>query len=49
MLDRPERWDITEGTDGIRVCHRLVQEDDVVDYEDSDSDIWIGDDDIDST
>ena len=45
MLERPERWDITEGNDGVKICHRLVPEEDVVDYEDTDSDFWIGDND----
>jgi len=39
MLDRPERWDITEG-DG-RICHRLVAEDEVETYDTTDSELWI--------
>jgi len=41
MLDRPERWDITEGDDGGRVCHRLVPEDEVLSYETTDSEVDI--------
>jgi hypothetical protein len=41
MLDRPERWDITEGDDGGRVCHRLVPEDEVLSYETTDSEVEI--------
>jgi len=47
MVDRPERWDITENEDGGRVCHRLVAEDEVENYETTDSEVWIGYDDID--
>jgi len=47
MLDRPDRWDITESEDGGRVCRRLVMEDEVENYETTDSEVWIGNDDVD--
>lgn len=47
MADRPERWDVTEAEDGGRLCHRLVTEDEVEDYETTDSEVWIGNDDVD--
>jgi hypothetical protein len=47
MLERPERWDITFGEGGGRVCHRLVMEDEVENYETTDSEVWIGNDDVD--
>jgi hypothetical protein len=45
MLDRPERWDINPGEFGARVCRRLVAEDEVENYETTDSEVWIGNDD----
>jgi len=47
MLDRPERWDITEGEEGGRACHRLAMEDEMENYETTDSEVWIGNDDVD--
>ena len=46
MLDHPERWDITEGGEGGRVCRRLVPEDEVENYQTTDSEAWIGNDDV---
>lgn len=42
MLLRPERWNITD-MDGIRVCRKLVPEDEVEDYGTTDSEVWIDD------
>jgi len=47
MDDRPERWDITENENGGRMCHRLVAEDEVENYETTDSEVWIGNEDVD--
>jgi hypothetical protein len=39
IIDRPERWGVTVGDDGGRLCHRLVPEDEVLEYETTDSDV----------
>ncbi|KAF7976371.1 hypothetical protein HWV62_6935 [Athelia sp. TMB] len=47
MENRPERWDITEAEDGMRICHRLIPEHELEDYNTTDSDRWVDHDDVD--
>ncbi|EGN95091.1 hypothetical protein SERLA73DRAFT_77101 [Serpula lacrymans var. lacrymans S7.3] len=47
MEERPDRWEIIEQDDGTWDAHRLVPAEDVIDHEDTDSDNYIDNDDLD--